>query len=117
MLKLTKCKSGAALVQLDRDGKTGNANMCNTAHGLVFDFEDKQAQQELERMMTPSARAAIRQVLGQMDMLRAKDGAALLQKVAKSDHDDDDDDSDDDDAAPKPQMTEVLSSLGVANRK
>merc|ERR1719217_762801 len=73
MLKLTKCKSGAALVQLDRDGKIGNANMCSTAEGLVFDFEDKKAQHELERMMTPGARAAIRQVLGQMDMLRAKD--------------------------------------------
>merc|ERR1719197_2094775 len=100
MLKLTKCQSGAAaLVQLDKTGNPHSANMCSTTEGLVFDFEDKQAQQELERMMTPSARAAIRQVLGQMDMLRAKDGAALLQKVSKSDHDDDDD-SDDDNAAP-----------------
>merc|ERR1719482_1331177 len=93
MLKLTKCKSGAALAQLDKNGKTQGANMCSTAEGLVFDFEDKKGQQELERIMTPSARAAIRQVLGQMDMLRAKDGAAMLQKVAKSVHDDDDDDS------------------------
>jgi len=114
MLKLTKCKSGAALVQLDRDGKTGNANMCSTAEGLVFDFEDKKAQHELERMMTPGARAAIRQVLGQMDMLRAKDGAALLQQAAKSDHDDDDDDDiDADGAAPKAEVPKVLSALGV----
>jgi hypothetical protein len=45
-------------------------------------------------MMTPSARVAIRQVLGQMDMLRATDNAALLQTAAKADHDDDDDDGD-----------------------
>merc|ERR1719258_527533 len=114
MLKLTKCKSGAALVQLDRDGKTGNANMCSTAGGLVFDFEDKKAQHELERMMTPGARVAIRQVLGQMDMLRAKDGAALLQQAAKSNHDDDDDDDiDADGAAPKAEVPKVLSALGV----
>merc|ERR1719240_2530069 len=69
-------------------------------------------------MMTPTARAAIRQVLGQMDMLRAKDGAALLQKEAKSvDDDDSDDDSDEDGAAPKSKVTSVLSSLGVATRK
>merc|ERR1719443_1342807 len=119
MLKLTKCQSGAsALVQLDKMDKPHSANMCSTAQGLVFDFEDKQAQQELERMMTPSARAAIRQILGQMDMLRAKDGAAMLQKVAKSvDDDDDDDDSDEDGAAPKSQVTSSLSSLGVANQK
>merc|ERR1719390_272152 len=118
MLKLTKCKSGAALTQLDKNGKTQGANMCSTAQGLVFEFEDKKGQQELERIMTPSARAAIRQVLGQMDMLRAKDAAAMLQKVAKSVHDDDDDDdTDDDDAAPKLQVPKVLSSLGVATRK
>merc|ERR1719421_415212 len=119
MLKLTKCKSAAAsLVQLGRDGPPHSANMCSTGQGLVFDFEDKEAQRELEQMMTPTARAAIRQVLGQMDMLRAKDGAALLQKEAKSvDDDDSDDDSDEDGAAPKSKVTSVLSSLGVASRK
>merc|ERR1719324_1563639 len=93
---------------------SSKANMCSTAEGLVFDFEDKKAQHELERMMTPGARAAIRQVLGQMDMLRAKDGAALLQQAAKSDHDDDDDDDiDADGAAPKAEVPKVLSALGV----
>jgi hypothetical protein len=63
MLKLTKCKSAAAsLVQLGRDGPPHSANMCSTGEGLVFDFEDKEAQKELEQMMTPTARAAIRQV-------------------------------------------------------
>merc|ERR1719454_1214538 len=85
MLTLTKCKSGAAaLAQLDGQGKQTTANMCNTEQGVVFDFEDKKAQQQLERMMTPSARAAVRQVLGVMDMMRAKEGAALLQEAAKA---------------------------------
>merc|ERR1719460_1936750 len=98
MLTLTKCKSGAAaLAQLDGHGKQTTANMCNTEQGVVFDFEDKKAQQQLERMMTPSARAAVRQVLGVMDMLRAKEGAALLQKAAKAAEHEDEDDSDDDD--------------------
>merc|ERR1719421_2494774 len=52
-----------------------------------------------------------------MDMLRAKDNAALLQKVVRADHDDDDDDDDDGDAAPNVHVPKVLSSLGVATRK
>ena len=80
MLVLTKCKTGAAaFTQLDAQGKKRTANMCNTEQGVVFDFEDKKAQRELERMMTPSARAAVRQILGVTDMVRAKEGAALLQ--------------------------------------
>ena len=42
-------------------GEKRTVNMCNTEQGVLFDFEDKKAQQELERMMTPSARAAVRQ--------------------------------------------------------
>jgi len=99
MLTLTKCKSGAAaLAQLDSQGEKRTVNMCNTEQGVVFDFEDKKAQQELERMMTPSARAAVRQVLGVMDMVRAKEGAALLQKAAKAAEHEDEDDSGDDNA-------------------
>merc|ERR1719421_567380 len=52
-----------------------------------------------------------------MDMLRAKDNAALLQKVVRADHDDDDDDDDDGNASPKVQVPKVLSSLGVATSK
>jgi hypothetical protein len=94
MLKLTKCKSAAALLQLD-EGKRRGANMCNTAQGVVFDFEDKKAQQELERMMTPSARAAVRQVLARVDMVRANQGVALLQEATQSAQDDDGDASGD----------------------
>ena len=85
MLVLTKCKTGAAaFTQLDAQGKKRTANMCNTEQGVVFDFEDKKAQRELERMMTPSARAAVRQILGVMDMARAKEGAALRAVPAAS---------------------------------
>merc|ERR1719388_775668 len=94
MLKLTKCKSAAALLQLD-EGKRRGADMCNTAQGLVFDFEDKKAQQQLERMMTPSARAAVRQVLARVDMVRANQGVALLQEATQSAQDDDGDASGD----------------------
>ena len=96
---LTKCKTGAAaFTQLDAQGKKRTANMCNTEQGVVFDFEDKKAQRELERMMTPSARAAVRQILGVTDMVRAKEGAALLQAEAKSaePEDEEGDDSADD---------------------
>jgi prolyl-tRNA synthetase len=111
MLTLTKCKSGAAaLTQLDGHGKQTTANMCNTEQGVVFDFEDKKAQQQLERMMTPSARAAVRQVLGVMDMLRAKEGAALLQEAAKAAGRGDEDASDDEDAAEDPTTTTTTTA-------
>merc|ERR1719238_2571084 len=115
MLELTKCKTAAAFAQLDKTGKPLRANMCNTAQGLVFDFEDKKTQQELKRMMTPSARAAIRQVLGQMDMLRAKDNAALLQKMVKADRegDDDDDDAAADTQRADPPATTTTTTPGV----
>merc|ERR1719316_921430 len=90
MLKLTKCKSAAALLQLDKKRKRG-ANMCNTAQGVVFDFEDKKTQEELERMMTPSARAAVRQVLARVDMVRANHDVALLQEATQSAQADDGD--------------------------
>merc|ERR1719321_1098358 len=95
MLTLTKCKSAAALTQLDKHQKTSSTNMCNTAQGVVFDFEDKKAQQKLERMMTPSARAAIRAILGRMDLVRANQGVALLQEATQSAQDDDGDASGD----------------------
>merc|ERR1719238_2407090 len=110
MLQLTKCKTAAAFAQLDKTGKPHKANMCNTAQGLVFDFEDQKTQQQLERMMTPSARAAVRQVLGAMDMLRAKEGAALLQEAAKAAGRGDEDASDDEDAAEDPTTTTTTTA-------
>ena len=84
LLVLTKCKTGAAaFTQLDAQGKKRTANMCNTEQGVVFDFEDKKAQRELERMMTPSARTAVRQILGVMDMVRANFPETLLLARSK----------------------------------
>jgi hypothetical protein len=90
MLKLTKCKSSAALAQLGSSGGGQTVNICSTEKGVVFDLGDREAQQELERLMTPGARAAVRQVLAYMDLVRAKEGAVLLQEAAKSSHEDDD---------------------------
>ena len=69
----------AALARFTRHQKTSSVNMCNSAQGVMFDLEDKEAQQEVEGMMTPLARAATRAALGRMDVLRANQGAALLQ--------------------------------------
>merc|ERR1719207_184765 len=114
MLTLTKCKSAAALTQLAKHQKTSSTNMCNTAQGVVFDFEDKKAQQELERMMTPSARAAIRAILGRMDMERANQGASLLQEEARSVPDDDDGSSDEDRASQNDDKeSKALSALKI----
>merc|ERR1719515_324457 len=100
MLKLTKCKAGGAFMQVEKHTNTPGVNMCNTPQGLVLDFKDARTQQDLERMMTPSARAAIREVLARMDMVRAKEGAALLQKIrtpVEGEEDDVSDVEDDDD--------------------
>jgi len=117
MLKLTKCKgtmAGADFLQVEKRGRPSAVNMCNTPQGLVLDFQDGRTQQELERMMTPSARAAIREVLAHMDMVRAKHGAALLlQEAAKPEADEDDTDSTASEAEKTVQVPTALSSLGV----
>jgi len=125
MLKLTKCKAGGAFMQVEKHTNTPGVNMCNTPQGLVLDFKDGRTQQQLERMMTPSARAAIREVLARMDMVRAKEAAALLQRIAKPVETEDDDSSDagadEDDASPISEVGseagKALSALGVATKQ
>merc|ERR1719161_414933 len=97
MLKLVKCKKEASLMQLYQ-----RQPICDTADGLVFDFGDKRAEAEIQRKMTPSAREAIRAVLGRVEAVQAKSAAGLIQKSlsakdAADDDDDDDEDVDDDD--------------------
>merc|ERR1719181_33047 len=75
---LTKCKKAAALAQLDASPNS-EVNICDSEHGLTIDFGDKEAQEKLERMMTPSARAAVRELLDRMEADRAEEEAALLQ--------------------------------------
>merc|ERR1719327_1781956 len=139
MLKLVRCKKGAALAQLDKDAK-----VCEADGGLELHFDDQELQAELERRMTPAARAAVREVLGEVDAAAAREAAreeaveaqaasSLVQKGkqgigsdAEGDEDDDDDEDIDDDifgagsgsAAPqnatsKTLLTPPVSSFGI----
>merc|ERR1719281_162910 len=115
MMVLTKCKgtgagapaAAAALTQLHGHRTSGAARICETAEGLTIDFDDKAAEEKLERMMTPSARAAVQELLSSIDVDRAREEAAALKSEAAADGEDEevaflqvgggrDDDSDDD---------------------
>jgi len=116
MLKLTKCKKAAAFTQLDESQQRDSVNICESNEGLVFDFGDKAAQEKMERIMTPSARAAVRDLLGHMMTASAQNAAALLQKAAKAEkaHEDDSGDDDHDDGVTDmPQV--ALNVLGVSD--
>merc|ERR1719327_2540268 len=68
-------------------------------------------------MMTPSARAAIRTILGRMDMVRANQGAALLQQEARSAPDEDDGGSEEDRAPQNDDKeSKALSALKITER-
>merc|ERR1719393_711043 len=72
MMTLTKCTT--SFVQL-RNG----ARICKSHDGfLQLNFHDVQAQKKLERMMTPSARRLLHEILGPMG------GLSLLQEAATS---------------------------------
>merc|ERR1719160_828646 len=97
MLKLVACKKGAALAQVGRDAK-----ICDASGGLELRFDDAELQAEYERKMTPSARAAVREILGTIDEVQAEEAATSLVQQTKEalqdeadDIDDDDDDADD----------------------
>merc|ERR1719379_150191 len=70
MMTLTKCQT--TFVQLHN-----GARICQAHDGfLQLNFKDEQAQRKLERMMTPSARRLLHQLLGTVG------GASLLQEAA-----------------------------------
>merc|ERR1719207_230385 len=101
MLKLVACKKGAAFAQLDGDTK-----ICEASGGLELRFDDVELQAEYERKLTPSARAAIREILGTLDEEKAKEAASSLVQQTKdalhgeaNDIDDGDDDDADDDSS------------------
>merc|ERR1712187_936368 len=73
MLKLVACKKGAALAQLDKDAK-----ICEASGGLELHFDDAELQAEYERKLTPSAQAAIREILGTIDEEKAEEAATSL---------------------------------------
>merc|ERR1719178_361979 len=76
MLKLVACKKGAAFAQVGKDAKL---------------------QAEYERKMTPSARAAVREILGTIDEVKAEEAATSLVQQTKEALQDEADDIDDDD--------------------
>merc|ERR1719454_2842168 len=78
MLKLVACKKGAALAQVGRDAK-----ICDASGGLELRFDDVELQAEYERKMTPSARAAVREILGTIDEEKAEETAASLAQQTK----------------------------------
>merc|ERR1712146_33872 len=96
MLKLVACKNGAAFAQLEKDAK-----ICEASGGLELRFDDVELQAEYERKLTPSARAAIREILGTIDEEKAEEAASSLvqqTKEALQDEADDIDEDDDEDA-------------------
>merc|ERR1719454_1744173 len=104
MLKLVACKKGAAFAQLDRDAK-----VCEASGGLELRFDDVELQAEYERKLTPSARAAIREILSTIDEEKAEETASSLVQQSKDALQDDEDDDDideideDDEKADAPQ--------------
>merc|ERR1712139_460707 len=121
MLKLVACKKGAAFAQLEKDAK-----ICEASGGLELRFDDMELQAEYERKLTPSARAAIREILGTIDEEKAEEAASSLVQQTKEALQNDADDIDDDDADDgsnsksadvpkdndKTSVKPVLSSLG-----
>merc|ERR1719440_1496404 len=92
MLKLVACKKGAAFAQVGRDAK-----ICDASGGLELRFDDVELQAEYERKMTPSARAAVREILGTIDEEKAEETATSLVQQTKEALQDEADDIDDDD--------------------
>merc|ERR1712048_1051616 len=84
MGKLVACKKGAALAQLD-----GETKICEASGGLELRFDDAELQAEYERKLTPSARAAIREILGTIDEEKAEEAATSLVQQTKELLDDD----------------------------
>merc|ERR1711981_1340039 len=94
MLKLVACKKGAAFAQLDKDAK-----ICEASGGLELHFDDAELQAEYERKLTPSAKAAIREILAVIDEENAEETATSLVQQSKEALQDDDDDDDIDEEA------------------
>jgi hypothetical protein len=96
MLQLVKCKK-TALVQVDRrHHRKPKARICQSSGGeLVLDFSDEKAQTQLMRLMTPTARQAISEVLAGVEAEQAEHAAALLQHATRRSLQNDDDYEDD----------------------
>merc|ERR1719163_854716 len=90
MLKLVACKKKAAFAQLN-----GDAKICEASGGLELRFDDMELQAEYERKLTPSAQAAVREILGAIDEEKTEETAtSLIQQSKEAIQGDDDDDID-----------------------
>merc|ERR1719454_1376950 len=105
MLKLVACKKGAAFAQLDRDAK-----VCEASGGLELRLDDVELQAEYERKLTPSAKAAIREILGVIDEEKAEETAASLVQQSKEALEEDDDDIDDDEILEEDDQAEAKAN-------
>jgi len=68
ILNLTACTSGQTLLQLDERGggvAPPQLSICSTKDGLTLNFSNPLLQAEVEQKMTPVARLALREALGQ----------------------------------------------------
>merc|ERR1719433_1060051 len=63
ILQATACKDGQQFIQLH----SPNMQICQTTSGPTLNFNDHTLQARLEQMMTPEARQALREVLGQVE--------------------------------------------------
>merc|ERR1719163_2550635 len=128
MMQLTKCKSTSSLMQessgMQLEAASKGAHVCETTEGLELNFQDKAVQAQLDKIMTPSARQAIRELLEQVQTQKAAQAAtslmALAAKPRKEDGDDDDGDggkkeSDDEEDEEAPRKV-ALGALGVKVR-
>jgi len=98
MMQLTKCKT-ASFTQVGKGAHSSQTKICETHQGLVLDFGDRKAQEKLERMMTPSARSAVRDLLQSVLTLQK---TSFLQR---GDHEESDDAGDEDESDADPATT------------
>jgi len=63
ILQATACKDDADFIQV----KDPNIEVCQTAAGPTLNFRNPDLQMRLERMMTPEAKLALREALGQAE--------------------------------------------------
>jgi len=76
ILQATACKDDADFMQMEKP----NMQVCQTTDGPTLNFRNPDLQMRLERMMTPEAKLALREALGQ-----AEKPLGLMQMKASED--------------------------------
>lgn len=75
VLRLTSCSNSGSLLQLGANKEDGKVKVCSAEDGMELRFDDAKLQAQVERMMTPDAKMALREALGQMTI----NGPMLLE--------------------------------------